>query len=98
LLLLRREIDVAQLEFRQVIGGPRLTTIPTTDAVTIPEVGDIVFVPEAEDPGVYAQVRIKDRHFYYDQRGQLTVVCLACEVLVSEPAGQEGPSRVTGDR
>jgi hypothetical protein len=82
-------MTMTQLEFREKIGGPRISTVSTTSDGTIPCTGDVVYVPHVSNPGVYVHLRIGDRHFYYDQQGGLTVVCLTCEVLAGLPAGQD---------
>jgi hypothetical protein len=44
-------------------------------------VGDLVYVPDDKDSGVYAYVKVASRRFYYSQAGELTMIRLACELL-----------------
>ena len=73
---------MTQLEFwgkkRQ---GQVLANIPVRDQSTVPSVGDLVYVPDEKDSGIYAYVKVVCRRFYYSQAGELTMIRLACELM-----------------
>jgi hypothetical protein len=74
------------VEFRQEKTGSSVAVVTVGDPATIPLVGDMVFVPDAETPWVYAYLRVMGRQFFYDQLGALTMVSLACECGPAEHA------------
>jgi hypothetical protein len=67
------------IEFCRDKDGPKIASVQAGDPGVIPSVGDVVYVLDAEDPGVYMHIRISGRHFYYDQQGNLAIVRLICE-------------------
>jgi hypothetical protein len=72
---------MTQLEFWQEKADRVFANIPLRDQGTVPCAGDLVYVPNEKDSGVYAYVKILYRRFYYSQSGELTMIRLACEVL-----------------
>lgn len=72
---------MTQLEFWQENADRVFANIPVRDQNAVPCVGDLVYVPDAKDSGVYVYVKIVCRRFYYSQSGELTMIRLACEVL-----------------
>jgi hypothetical protein len=72
---------MTQLEFWQEKANQVLANIPVRDQSAIPCVGDLVYVPDDKDSGVYAYVKVASRRFYYSQAGELTMIRLACELL-----------------
>ena len=72
---------MTQLEFWHEQADRVFANIAVRDQCTIPSVGDLVYVPDEKDSGVYVHVKVASRHFYYSQAGELTMVRLACEVI-----------------
>jgi hypothetical protein len=70
---------MTQLEFWQEKAGRAIATLPARDIAAIPVVGDLVYIPDASDSGVYAYVQVRSRRFYYSQQGELTVIRLSCD-------------------
>jgi hypothetical protein len=70
---------VPQLEFYREKDGPKIASVQADDPGVIPNVWDVVYVPDDKDPGVYAHLRVSGRQFYYDQQGNLAMVRLLCE-------------------
>jgi hypothetical protein len=72
---------MSQLEFWNEKADRVVANIPVRDQATVPSVGDLVYVPDEKDSGVYAFVKVVSRRFYYSQVGELTMIRLACEVM-----------------
>ena len=51
------------------------------DLTMIPGAGDLVYIPDAEESGVYRHLKITARHFYYSQEGAVVSIRLHCDVL-----------------
>jgi hypothetical protein len=71
---------MTQLEFWQEKAGRAIATVPAGDPAVVPAVGDVVYIPDANDSGIYAFVEVRGRRFYYSQQGELTVIRLSCEL------------------
>lgn len=71
-----------QLEFWQEKADRVFARITARDQTSIPNVGDHVYVPDSNDSGVYAYVKVVCRQYYYSQAGDLTMIRLSCELLV----------------
>jgi hypothetical protein len=71
---------MTQLEFWHEKADRVFANIPVRDQGTVPCVGDLVYVPDEQDSGVYVYVKIVYRRFYYSQVGELTMIRLACEI------------------
>jgi hypothetical protein len=72
---------MTQLEFWQESTDRVIANIPARDQCAVPSVGDLVYVPDEKDSGVYLYVRIVGRRFYYSQSGELTMIRIACELI-----------------
>jgi len=72
---------MTQVEFWQEKADRVFANIQVSDQGTIPSVGDLVYIPDEKDSGVYAYVKVVSRRFYYSQRGDLTMIRLSCELV-----------------
>jgi hypothetical protein len=72
---------MTQLEFWREQADQVFANIPVRDQGAVPAVGDLVYVPDERDSGVYVYVKIVGRRFYYSQSGELTMIRLACESM-----------------
>lgn len=72
---------MTQLEFWHEHADRVVANITVRDQFAVPSAGDLVYVPDEKDSGVYAYVRVLSRRFYYSQAGELTMIRLACEPL-----------------
>jgi hypothetical protein len=73
--------EMTQLEFWNEQADRVIANIPVRDSGTVPLPGDLVYVPDEKDSGVYAYVKVMCRRFYYSQTGELTMIRLACEMI-----------------
>ncbi len=74
-----------QLDFRRQESGRLIAQVEAESGSLVPATNDQLYVPLAEEPGMYAHCRIVRRDFYYDQQGILVLVNLACVELASQP-------------
>ncbi len=58
-----------------------LARVPARDPATIPAPGDVVYIPDGDQTGVYLHIRINSRQFYYSQDGELVTIRLLSEAL-----------------
>ncbi len=58
-----------------------LARVPARDPATIPAPGDVVYIPDGDQTGVYLHIRINARQFYYSQDGELVTIRLLSEAL-----------------
>jgi hypothetical protein len=72
---------MTQLEFWHEKADRVVANISVREQGTVPCVGDLVYVPDVKDSGVYAYVKVLSRRFYYSQAGELTMIRLACELM-----------------
>ena len=72
---------MTQLEFWHEKADQVFANIPVRDQCAVPSVGDLVYVPDETDSGVYLYVKVVGRRFYYSQSGELTMIRLACEAM-----------------
>jgi len=70
---------MTQVEFWQEKADHVFATIQVSDQSTIPAAGDLIYIPDETDSGIYAYVKVSCRRFYYSQRGDLTMIRLSCE-------------------
>jgi hypothetical protein len=77
----RRGGEMTQLEFWNESADQVVATVSVRDQNTMPSVGDLVYVPDEKDSGVYAYLKVVSRRFYYSQTGELTMIRLACEAM-----------------
>ena len=67
-----------RLCFRRQDSGGLIAEARAQGSSGIPAVDDRIYAPSAADPGVYSHHRVTGREFYYDQRGDLSLVTLEC--------------------
>jgi hypothetical protein len=72
---------MVELDFWDERRAATLAHFPARDATTIPSSGDVVYIPDDDQSGVYLNVRVNSRQFYYSQEGDLVKVRLLCEAL-----------------
>lgn len=72
---------MAQLEFWHEKNNQVFANLPIREQCPVPSVGDLVYVPDEKDSGVYVYVKVLGRRFYYSQTGELTMIRLACELM-----------------
>ena len=73
--------EMTQLEFWHENADRVVANIPVREQCPVPSVGDLVYVPDEKDSGVYAYLKIVSRRFYYSQSGELTMIRLACDPM-----------------
>ena len=72
---------MVELDFWDERRAITLARVPARDAVTVPASGDVVYIPDGDQSGVYLHLRINSRQFYYSQNGELVTIRLLCEAL-----------------
>ena len=72
---------MVELDFWDERRAVTIARVPSRDAATIPTAGDVVYIPDAEQSGVYLHIRVSSRQFYYSQEGALVTIRLLCEPL-----------------
>ena len=72
---------MVELDFWDERRAITLARVPARDASTIPACGDVVYIPDGDQSGVYLHLRVNSRQFYYSQEGSLVTVRLLCEPL-----------------
>ncbi len=72
---------MTQLEFWDEQTDRVFANIAVREQCAVPVVGDLVYIPDEKDSGVYAYVKVLCRRFYYSQAGELTMIRLACAVI-----------------
>ena len=72
---------MVELDFWDERRAITLARIPTRDATTIPSGGDVVYIPDGDQSGIYLHLRVQSRQFYYGQDGGLVTIRLLCEPL-----------------
>ena len=72
---------MTQLEFWDQKADGVVANIRLREPGILPSVGDLVYVPDEKDSGVYAYVKVLYRRFYYSQSGELIMIRLACEMM-----------------
>jgi hypothetical protein len=72
---------MVELDFWDERRAITLARIPARDAASIPASGDVVYIPDGDQSGVYLHVRVSSRQFYYGQDGDLVTIRLLCESL-----------------
>ena len=75
-----------QLNFRRQDTGRLIARVEADDTRIVPVTDDHIYVPSAEEPGVYRHCHVVGRDFFYNQAGLLTVINLVCVELASQPA------------
>jgi hypothetical protein len=72
---------MVELDYWDELRGVTLARVPARDQVMIPASGDVVYIPDADQSGVYLHIRVNSRQFYYSQEGDLVKVRLLCQAL-----------------
>jgi hypothetical protein len=72
---------MVEVDFWDERRGATLARVPARDAATIPVPGDVVYIPDGDQSGVYLHVRAKSRQLYYSQDGELVTIRVLCEPL-----------------
>jgi hypothetical protein len=72
---------MVELDFWDERRAITLARVPARDAATIPVSGDVVYIPDGDQSGVYLHVRVNSRQLYYSQDGELVTIRLLCEAL-----------------
>jgi hypothetical protein len=72
---------MAQIEFFEESTKSVIANVQSSDASTIPGIDDQVYIPQLEQAGVYAHVRVIGRQFFYSLDGALTMIRLPCEIM-----------------
>jgi hypothetical protein len=72
---------MVELDFWDERRATTIARVPARDAAAIPTSGDVVYIPAAEQTGVYLHIRVGSRQFYYSQEGDLVTIRLLCEPL-----------------
>jgi hypothetical protein len=70
---------MVELDFWHEQRAITLARVPARDAVMVPTAGDVVYIPDGDQSGVYLHLRVGSRQFYYSQDGNLVTVRLLCE-------------------
>jgi hypothetical protein len=73
---------MTQLEFYRVHDERAIAHAWLHEPQTIPNIGDCIYVPNAQESCAYVYVEVARRQFYYDQQGYLTTVRLTCDSLL----------------
>ena len=72
---------MVELDFWDEQRAATIARVPARDAAAIPASGDVVYIPDGDQSGIYVHVRVSSRQFYYSQEGALVTVRLLCESL-----------------
>ncbi|HZW29372.1 MAG TPA: hypothetical protein VFF52_01630 [Isosphaeraceae bacterium] len=72
---------MVELEFWDEQRGVTLARVSGRDPATIPATGDGVYIPAADQSGVYVHIQVNSRQFYYSQEGDLVTIRILCAVL-----------------
>jgi hypothetical protein len=72
---------MVELEFWDERRGVTVARVSARDLMMIPGAGDVVYIPDNEESGVYRHLKILSRHYYYSQDGALVSIRLQSEAL-----------------
>ncbi len=72
---------MVELDFWDEQRAATIARVPARDLAVIPVAGDLIYIPDQEESGVYRHLRIRSRHFYYSQEGTVVSIRLHCDVL-----------------
>ena len=70
-----------ELDYWDEKRGSTIARVPARDPATIPAPGDVVYIPDGDQSGVYLHIRVNSRQFYYSQDGELVTIRLLCGTL-----------------
>jgi len=72
---------MVELDFWDDRRGATIARVSARDPAALPGAGDVVYIPDADQSGVYLNIRVSSRQFYYSQDGKLVTIRLVCEAL-----------------
>ena len=72
---------MVELDFWDERRGATIARVPAHEPEAIPASGDVVYIPDADQTGVYLHIRVNSRQLYYSQEGDLVTIRLLCEAL-----------------
>jgi hypothetical protein len=72
---------MVELDFWDEQHAVTLARVSGRDPAAIPVAGDVVYIPTADQTGVYVHVKVTSRQFYYSQDGDLVTIRVLCAVL-----------------
>jgi hypothetical protein len=72
---------MVELDYWDEQRNVTLARVPARDPATIPAAGDVVYIPDGDQSGVYLHLQVKSRQFYYSQEGELVTIRLLCGPL-----------------
>jgi hypothetical protein len=72
---------MVELDYWDEQRGVSLSRVPARDPATIPASGDVVYIPDGDQTGVYLHIRVNSRQFYYSQEGELVKIRLLCGAM-----------------
>ncbi len=70
-----------ELDYWDERRGATIARVSARDPASIPVVGDTVYIPDAEQAGIYVHLRVASRHFYYSQEGAVVTIRLHGEII-----------------
>jgi hypothetical protein len=72
---------MVELDFWDERRGVTIARVSAHDPATIPITGDVVYIPDADQSGVYLHIKVTSRHYYYSQEGELVTIRILCDTL-----------------
>jgi hypothetical protein len=72
---------MVELDFWDERRGATIARVPAREPGALPASGDVVYIPDAEQSGIYLHIRVNSRQFYYSQEGELVTIRILCEAL-----------------
>jgi hypothetical protein len=72
---------MVELEFWDERRGATIAHVPARDPAAIPASGDVVYIPDGDQSGVYLHIRVNSRQYYYSQERELVTIRILCEAL-----------------
>jgi hypothetical protein len=72
---------MVELDFWDERRGMTIARVSAHDPATIPTAGDVVYIPDDEQSGIYLHIKVTSRQFYYSQGGELVTIRLLCDTL-----------------
>src|SRR5690348_9986222 len=61
----REENSMVELGFWDERRGAPIARLPPRAPAAVPGSGDVVYIPDADQSGVYLHIRVSSRQFYY---------------------------------
>jgi hypothetical protein len=72
---------MVELDFWDERRSATIARVPARELAALPASGDVVYIPDADQSGVYLHIRVNSRQFYYSQEGELVTIRILCEAL-----------------